>query len=216
MADRPISDEGGDIAASVVAAVLRDAGDAAYGRLVVTGPTPSAARPALYSVAPAQLISRPVKHADDARAALAGLWLWFDALDECHQIAQQIASPTGSFWHAIMHRREGDFSNAKYWYHRCDGHHVLKLMGAVASSLAGEFSSDRTVARALVGGWNADGFVDLVAAVHDKPSDPRHELAVRLQRLEWKGLFDYCLREAVEADRADIDAWDERVAGRGT
>ena len=212
MPDLPLSESGHDIVTPLVASILRDAGESAYGRLVVRGPAPAPARRVLAGVGAGQLLARPIKHPDDAAGALAGLWLWHDALDESHEIAQEIVSPTGSFWHAIMHRREGDFSNSKYWYHRCQTHYVLKLMGAVAHSLAGALASDRLVAGALSGGWDADGFVDLVAAVHDKPSDPRHRVAVDLQRAEWEGLFDYCIRAAVEADRNGLDQWDHRVS----
>ena len=45
------------------------------------------------------------------------LWL-YGFLDESHSIAQGIDSAEGSYWHALMHRSEGDFSNSKYWYRR--------------------------------------------------------------------------------------------------
>ncbi len=35
-----------------------------------------------------------------------------------HQLAQDDASPNGSWVHAYLHRKEGDLSNASYWYHR--------------------------------------------------------------------------------------------------
>jgi hypothetical protein len=40
---------------------------------------------------------------------------------------QQLRDATDSlsFWHAIMHRREGDFWNSKYWYARCRNHPAL-------------------------------------------------------------------------------------------
>ncbi len=57
--------------------------------------------------------------------ANAGLWLLAGNLDESHQISQSIESPEGSFWHGIMHRREGDFWNAKYWFRRVGRHPVL-------------------------------------------------------------------------------------------
>jgi hypothetical protein len=36
--------------------------------------------------------------------------------DRAHQIAQAIAGPEGAWVHAYLHRREGDQSNAEYWY----------------------------------------------------------------------------------------------------
>jgi hypothetical protein len=49
------------------------------------------------------------------------LALWYDAKDnwqKAHSIAQDISSPKGSWMHAYLHRKEGDFSNAGYWYSR--------------------------------------------------------------------------------------------------
>lgn len=207
----PLPELPDDIVTPLVGDILRQAGDAAYGRLVVAGATPAAAHQALDGVQPQQLLQRPITMPDDAQAALAGLWLWHGALHESHEISQNLASPTASFWHAIMHRVEGDFSNSKYWYHRCLSHHVIKQMGAIVSEVVGNLISDRQVAHAVHEGWNPIGFVDLVQAVHNKPDDPRYELAVRLQRLEWEGLFDYCVREAIDGDQNDLDSWDLRA-----
>jgi len=49
-----------------------------------------------------------------ADACRAGLWLYHNFLDEAHEIAQELHTPTGSYWHALMHRREPDFSNPMY------------------------------------------------------------------------------------------------------
>ena len=51
--------------------------------------------------------------------ALAGLW--WDAKDNwtrAHESAQQDEGPAGSWVHAYLHRKEGDASNAGYWYRR--------------------------------------------------------------------------------------------------
>jgi len=51
--------------------------------------------------------------------ALAGL-LW-DAKGDwtrAHESAQQDEGPEGSWVHAYLHRKEGDQSNAAYWYRR--------------------------------------------------------------------------------------------------
>lgn len=51
--------------------------------------------------------------------ALAGLW-WDAKGDwkQAHESAQQDVSPGGSWVHAYLHRKEGDLSNAAYWYSR--------------------------------------------------------------------------------------------------
>lgn len=51
--------------------------------------------------------------------ALAGLW--WDAKGDwklAHESAQQDEGPDGSWVHAYLHRKEGDQSNAAYWYSR--------------------------------------------------------------------------------------------------
>src|SRR6186713_1347190 len=52
-------------------------------------------------------------------AALAALWHdgrgdW----DAAHRVAQDIDTPEGAWIHAYLHRKEGDPSNAAYWYRR--------------------------------------------------------------------------------------------------
>ena len=47
--------------------------------------------------------------------------LWHDGRgdwDAAHHVAQDIASPDGSWIHAYLHRKEGDADNAAYWYGR--------------------------------------------------------------------------------------------------
>ena len=51
--------------------------------------------------------------------ALSGLW--WDAKgnwDRAHESAQQDEGIAGSWVHAYLHRKEGDISNAGYWYRR--------------------------------------------------------------------------------------------------
>ena len=45
----------------------------------------------------------------------SALLLWHDHLEASHEISQCLNSKDGSFLHALMHRRESDFPNAKYW-----------------------------------------------------------------------------------------------------
>ena len=47
--------------------------------------------------------------------------LWWDAKGDwgkAHDSAQQDEGPAGAWVHAYLHRKEGDLSNAGYWYRR--------------------------------------------------------------------------------------------------
>jgi hypothetical protein len=57
----------------------------------------------------------------DLSFGLAGLW--WDAKNNwqrAHESAQQDEGPAGSWVHAYLHRKEGDASNAGYWYRRAN------------------------------------------------------------------------------------------------
>ena len=50
-----------------------------------------------------------IRDDDLAQCALSGIWLLHNFLDRSHEISQDINTREGSFWHAIMHRLEGDY-----------------------------------------------------------------------------------------------------------
>jgi hypothetical protein len=69
---------------------------------------------------------------DEFKAALSGatppgglspalVALWHDAKgdwDAAHRVAQDVDDERGAWVHAYLHRKEGDASNAAYWYRR--------------------------------------------------------------------------------------------------
>jgi hypothetical protein len=134
---------------------------------------------------------------DMAACCIAGAWLLHDFLDESHQISQQIDTPTGSFWHGIMHRREGDFANSKYWFRRVGRHPVLEAVGQRDAELAAERGAERAAKTLITGGtWDPFAFVDLCeSAVGGQSRDA--DLCRDIQRAEWELLFDHCYRAAV-------------------
>jgi hypothetical protein len=132
-----------------------------------------------------------------ARAVLAGLWLVHDCLHESHEVSQAIDSPAGSFWHAIMHRREGDFSNAKYWLRRVGRHEVLTSLGERAADIVRRRGEGAWTGRLLAGGFDPLAFVDLVEQVERGLRDDARELCLDIQQAEWELLFDSCYRGAI-------------------
>jgi len=130
-----------------------------------------------------------------ARLCVAGLWLLYDHLEECHGIAQSIETPDGSYWHAVMHRREGDFSNSKYWYRRVGEHKIFPELLKQSQPLV---VHDKQLQAVNGGGtWNPFAFVDLCEKASQRGTNI--ETCQELQQLEWKLLFDHCYRKAVSA-----------------
>jgi hypothetical protein len=132
-----------------------------------------------------------------AEACLAGLYLLYDGLDESHTISQSIETLTGSYWHAIMHRREPDYGNAKYWFRRVGNHPVFAPLAVAARDLDASELQDKS-AQFLVeqAAWDPFRFVDLCQAVAQRQSTSEM-LCRRIQRRECELLFDFCYLAAI-------------------
>jgi hypothetical protein len=120
-------------------------------------------------------------------------------LDESHRVSQSLHGREGSYWHGIMHRREGDYPNAKYWFRRVGAHPIHEALGRSARTLAQEAAAGGASIRAS-GAWDPAGFVDLCTAACSGQSGAA-DLCQRIQEHEWQLLFDYCYRRAI--GRAD-------------
>ena len=119
---------------------------------------------------------------DGHNAIKAGLWLYVDELDRSHAYSQDLHTPTGSFWHAVMHRREGDFPNAKYWYRKAGAH---PAMGHI--DLAGGGSASGSD----MAGYDPSEFVDRVARANARCEKDSPDL-IAMQKHEWRALFEWC------------------------
>ena len=143
-----------------------------------------------------QSLAAKVKDRDFANACYAGLWLLHDFHDESHAISQDLYTVEGSYWHGILHRREPDYWNAKYWFRRVSNHAIFPALHKDAMALtlqAGTPSGSAFLAQQST--WSAGAFVDLC----EQAANGSAELALlcqRIQRREWDLLFDYCYQRA--------------------
>jgi hypothetical protein len=85
------------------------------GRLLARDPPPP--------LVPAQVFDSALTHwidaADTPTPVKAVLHLLNDDLGAAHPLAQATeGDPLGDYGHAIVHRREGDYDNARYWFRR--------------------------------------------------------------------------------------------------
>jgi hypothetical protein len=117
--------------------------------------------------------------ARDPESALSGLLLYFSYLTEAHKLLHRFATVDGACWHGIMHRMEGDFYNAGYWFHRVGRHPVFPALHTEAAQL-GYAQGDE---------WDPFAFIQFCEASAKAKDD---DLAKRVQRAEWELLFDYC------------------------
>ena len=150
---------------------------------------------------------RKVTDRSMAQACVAGLWLRFDFLDRSHEISQELRNSTGSFWHGIMHRREPDYGNAKYWFQRVPQHAIFPALCKAAREVAIGKDSLPPAAEFLATQqqWDPFQFVDLVSAAARGKSQPLVELCQQIQLCEWELLFDFCFRCAIGFETVDAE-----------
>lgn len=135
----------------------------------------------------------------DVVALKAGLFLWHDALGESHALSQSIEGMgrhrSGDYWHAIMHRREPDYGNSKYWFRRVGSHPIFPELGRLAGPLISQAAPDWRD-RLLRNGWDPFAFVDFCEAIATR-KQPRWEAAAeKIQELEMLLLLDSTYRDA--------------------
>lgn len=155
-----------------------------------------------------------IKDPQMAACTIAGLHLWNDNFHSSHNLCQGVSSTTGSYWHALCHRREGhqgdglasNLSNARYWFRQTGGHPAFGLVYRSALStldVAGASFRWAEEAAAQLRSrhhWDPSIMIDWVAqADAHRLTAPAEELVLEIQWREIDLLVDWCLQQAVAA-----------------
>ena len=117
----------------------------------------------------------------------AALFLWNDDLDAAHNIVQpHDDNATANLLHAVVHRREKDFSNALYWWRKTGAHPLLYNIGLAVKDVNGAREYSQLFGRDDV--FDAAAFTQLC----EKPSPQNDEVLRRIQAVELESIYEFC------------------------
>ncbi len=135
-----------------------------------------------------KLISQPDISLETV-AVRAGLLQFHDELDASHQCSQSMeGEQLADHWHGIMHRREPDDSNAKYWYRRVGKSSIFKILSKHAEAvLKSSSSSDADFWRKKLitsSGWDSFTFIDFCSFCRNSNDQELIQAAENIQYME--------------------------------
>ena len=113
--------------------------------------------------------------------------LWHDHLDASHALSQDIETREGSWLHGIMHRREPDYGNAKYWFKRVGPHAAFPKLAACAAELLRD-CGDNLFA---TGPWDPFAFIDECEAAESGKDAEVINVLRQIQAAEFDVLIEH-------------------------
>ena len=131
----------------------------------------------------------------------AAALLWHDHLDAAHSIVQDAPSAEAAFIHGIMHRRESDYSNAKYWFDRVGRHATFPKIAARVEQFLSDQQSRSSSTLVRDGMWQPMNFIEACEEAAEQPDKNSDTVLLQhLQQIEFETLLEHLCVIAVVAD----------------
>ncbi len=135
----------------------------------------------------------------DSLPSLRGDWveailgLRIGAIDRAHEIVQHGSSAMDRYLHGVVHRIEGDFWNAKYWFRQVADRELFTRIGVdVMSALKENNAFEASKSFKIFDDQNRfapQNFVDAQAALQAKSARMDRELIQRIAQAEWEAIW---------------------------
>lgn len=130
---------------------------------------------------------------DTALRLRAVAFLYHDHHDPAHDLVQDLSDGDGALIHAVLHRREPDYWNAKYWFRQADMHPVYLALGRRIVSPTPD-PDRQALARKLTlpGAFDPFAFVDLCEQMERQTAqDPTVRWLRQVQHSEFEELVNH-------------------------
>ena len=153
---------------------------------------------------PIERLVGPIQSKTDATAVRAGILQVNDYLDESHNNSQSVEgrgrNNAGDYWHAIMHRREPDYWNSKYWFRRVGQQSVFSELADRAASILESCESPAAASWQVQLGapdhWDSMVFVDFCEHCASSTDQKLIAAAEAIQFEEMLLLLESTIRDA--------------------
>lgn len=134
-----------------------------------------------------------IKDENFASAVVSGLLIWNDCEEEAHSLAQNIPTSEGSYFHAIIHRREPDIWNSGYWFGKVGEHPVFPL---IYDFIAQNFSENLKSRILKKDRWDPELFNKVVEEAQ-KTGNPADSELTKIQHAELLFLIAHSYRHTI-------------------